>query len=115
MPFRLLLLLAALAVGAGIAILDRGQDEVQPAVFLLLVAGFALSCARPRDAWAYALLLGAGVPGLDLIMRLAGNPPPVDSVAGSTVIAFLPAGIGALVGAGVGRLIRGPERAPPGV
>ena len=96
---RLSALLAAALLGVGIAILDRGQDEVQPAVLLLLVAAFGLSCARPRDAWAFALLLGAGVPGLELWTRLSGIPPVSDSVPGSTVLAFLPAALGALLGA----------------
>ena len=97
---RLSTLLAAALVGIAIAIVDRGQDEVQPAVFLLLASAFAFSCARPRDAWAYALLLGAGVPGLDLWTRLQGIAPPADSVPGSTVLAFVPAALGALLGAG---------------
>ncbi len=96
---RLLALVAAAGVGIGIATLDRGQDEIQPAVLMLFVAAFAFACGRPRDAWAYALLLGAGVPGLELVSRLQGVPPIPNSVPGSTVLAFLPAAFGALAGA----------------
>jgi hypothetical protein len=112
---RLSALLAALLVGVGIAIVDRGQDEVQPAVFLLLVAAFAFSCARPRDAWVYALLLGAGVPGLDLWTRVQGIAPAADSVPGSTVLAFLPAALGALLGAGARAASRAFGKGPDAV
>jgi len=40
-----LLALAAL-LGSAIALLDRGQEEVQPAVLLLLVCSFALALLR---------------------------------------------------------------------
>ena len=96
---RPLALAAAGGVGIGIAMLDRAQDEIQPAVLMLFVAAFAFACWRPRDAWAYALLLGAGVPGLDLVSRLQGAPQIPNSAPGSTMLAFLPAALGAASGA----------------
>ncbi len=96
-----LLALAAL-LGGAIALLDRGQEEVQPAALLLLVCSFALALARPRDAWAYALLVGAGVPVLDLVTRAQGIPPPWPSQPGSSLVALIPA----FIGAGAGALLR---------
>ena len=96
---RPLALVVAGGFGIGVAMLDRSQSEVQPAVVLLLAAAFVLSWFRPGDAPGYALLLGAGVPGLDLLTRLQGIPPVFDSQAGSSLLAFLPAAAGALAGA----------------
>jgi hypothetical protein len=100
-----LLVLAAL-LGAGIALLDRRTEEVQPAALLLLVCAGALAFARPRDAWAYALLVGAGVPMLDFVTRARGIPPPWPAQPGSSLVALIPAVLGALVGALVRLAVR---------
>jgi hypothetical protein len=93
-----LFLLAAL-LGAGIGWFDHAQSEVQPAVILLFGCSFALAFVRPRDAWIYALLLGAGVPIVDLGTRSLGQAPAWPSAPGSSVLAFVPALLGAALGA----------------
>ena len=98
---------AALLCGIAIAIVDRAQSEVQPAVLLLFASAAAFAWFRPQDAWLHALLLGAGIPGLELVTRLAGAPPAPDAVPGSSVLAFVPAAIGAGAGSLLRRMLRG--------
>jgi len=99
---RIVLFLVAALLAAGIGVFDRTQTEVQPAVFLLLVCTFVLACVRPKDAWVYGLILGAGVPLIDVVARTLAVPAPWPSVPGSRLMAFLPAVLGAGVGALVG-------------
>jgi hypothetical protein len=112
---RIARLAAAATLGLGIAVLDRGQEEVQPAAFLLLVSGFAFSALKPREAWAYALPLGSGIPVLTLVSQAQGAPWPWPSAPGSTWIALVPAAIGALVGAAVGSGLRAARKPTPPV
>jgi len=99
---RVRLFLLAALVGAGIGLFDRAQSEVQPAALLLFAGGFALGFARPRDAWANGLVLGSGVPIVDAVGRILGIPAPWPSAPGSSLVAFVPA----LLGAGAGALLR---------
>ena len=94
-------LLAAL-LGAGIGLFDRTQSEVQPAVLLLFACGFGLGYARPRDAWAHGLVVGSGVPIVELVGRILKLPAPWHAAPGSSLFAFIPA----LLGAGAGALVR---------
>jgi hypothetical protein len=103
---RIVLFLVAALLAAGIGVFDRAQSEVQPAVFLLLVCTFVLACIRPKDAWIYGLILGAGVPLVDVVARALSAPAPWPSVPGSRLMAFLPAVLGAGVGALVGAAAR---------
>jgi hypothetical protein len=104
---RLFTLLAALVTGIAVAILDRGASEVQPAVLLLFASALAFAWFRPAEAWLSALLLGAGVPGLDLVSRILGAPPAFASVPGSSLLAFAPALFGAAAGSGLRRMLGG--------
>jgi hypothetical protein len=99
---RIAFFLLAALIGVGIGLFDRAQSEVQPAVILLLACTFVLACARPKDAWVYGLVIGAGVPIVDLVARTLAVPAPWPSVPGSRLIAFLPA----VLGAGAGALLR---------
>ena len=101
MPRGLLFLLAAL-LGALIGLFDRSQSEVQPAVLLLFAAAFGLAFARPRDAWVYGLVVGSGVPIVDLVGRILHVPAPWHSAPGSSIFAFVPA----LLGAGAGAVLK---------
>ena len=99
---RIAYFLLAVLIGVGIGLYDRAQSEVQPAVILLLAGAFVLACARPKDAWVYGLIIGAGVPIVDLVAHTLAVPAPWPSVPGSRLIAFLPA----VLGAGAGALLR---------
>ena len=104
---RISFLLLAVVCSIGVGLFDRSQSEVQPAVFLLLACTFLLACVRPKDAWVYGLILGAGVPLVDVVAHTLAVHEPWPSVPGSRMIAFLPAVLGAGVGALVGVFARG--------
>jgi hypothetical protein len=89
-------------VGAGIGLFDRAQSEVQPTVMLLFACAFVLAFARPKDAWVYGLVVGSGVPIVDLVGRILNVPAPWPSAPGSSLFAFVPA----LLGAGAGALLK---------
>lgn len=94
--------------GAWLAVSDLRNDEVQPAVVLMLAGSFVLGFARPRAWWAWGLALGTWVPAEPLVSRLAGIPPVWPFNAGA-VLAFVPALAGAGLGAAAAAL-----RARPG-
>ena len=99
---RVLLFLLAALLGAGIGLFDRGQSQVQPVVLLLFACAFGLAFARPKDAWVYGLVVGSGVPIVELVGRILNLPAPWPSAPGASVFAFVPA----LLGAGAGALLR---------
>jgi hypothetical protein len=78
--------------------LDLRNDEVQPAVLVLLAGGFVLGFARPRRWWAWGLALGAWIPAEPLWGRLRHLVPLYPYNPG-VVIAFIPALLGAGAGA----------------
>ncbi len=89
--------------GAWLAVSDLRNEEVQPAVLLLLVGAFVLGAARPRWWWAWALALGAWVPAEPLVSRVAGITPTWPANAGA-LVAFVPALVGGAMGAAAARL-----------
>jgi hypothetical protein len=93
--------------GAWLAVSDLRNDDVQPAVVELLAGAFVLGFARPRQWWAWGLLLGAWVPAEPVVSRLAGIPPLTPFTAGAA-LAFIPA----LVGAGAGAWVSSARRRP---
>jgi hypothetical protein len=103
---RTAFILLAFLIAVGIGLFDRAQSEVLPAVILLLVCAFVFASLWPKDAWVYGLILGAGVPVVDLLASMFAVPAPWPSVAGSRLLAFLPAVLGAGVGALVGMAAR---------
>ena len=98
-------LLVLLAVGLGLAAgyVDMHNDEVQAAVLVVLVSTFALGLAQPRHAWRWALLVGPGVFLMYLLAGLFGyvSRAPAEPGPWATLIALIPALIGAYTGAGV--------------
>ena len=95
----------AVAASLGIAWLDSGASEVQPAVALLLVTTFALGAIQPRRAWRWALLVGLGIPVLHFASLLAERPsPPGMTHPLAAFVPLVPAFLGAYVGALAGRV-----------
>ncbi len=88
------LLAAALAVAAGLfaGYVDFHNDEPQPAVLVILVAGLLVGLLAPRLAWLWAIILVLGIPAAYLIGGAVGATPrtPIEPSFG-WVIAFLPA------------------------
>lgn len=95
-----LALIAALALGLVVGVVDSRAEEVQPAVLLLLLFGAGLGALAPRAAIASGILLGLGVPLVQADMRLrhVALVYPTNGYAG-TFLALIPAAMGALLGA----------------
>jgi hypothetical protein len=98
-PLWLIVLLCAI-VAPVIGWIDFHQTEVQPAVLLVLVSGAALAWLRPRAAWLVALMLGLSIIETHFVAQALGKTyagPPSPTL--STLLALIPATIGAAVGA----------------
>jgi len=91
----------------------HATDDVQPVVAALLVFGFGFGAHRPARAWLAALALFAAVPLAELWADVAHLHPAAIPPAPlyETVIALIPALLGAYAGAavrwGVGLAARG--------
>jgi hypothetical protein len=86
----------------------HATDDVQPVAGALIVAAFGFAVYRPRLAWLFALLLWLAIPAsgayADAVNYHPGlvKPHPLYE----TLVALVPAGLGAAAGAGVGLLAR---------
>ena len=103
-----LALISALA-GSFAAWIDWHNREVQPTVLVLLVTTCFLAAFRPRQAWLCAVIVGGSVPFSYLVISpVLGLRPfemPQPNIWGS-LIAFIPAAIGAAAGAACGVVVR---------
>ena len=82
----------------------RGTDVREPAVMLLLAAGF-ISAMDPGHAWRWGITLGLSVPLALLVSRVTGATLPFE--VESYRIAFT-ALVPALLGAAIGSRVRRP-------
>ncbi|NOT32142.1 MAG: hypothetical protein HOP15_16970, partial [Planctomycetes bacterium] len=105
MKTTLLVLPLALLIAFGTAYIDAGQDEVQPAVLLLFIAGALFAYFDSRRAWLWWLVLGSSIPCARVWMDLHGQGG-YQGPFFATFLAFLPAGFGTLLGFGL-RVMRG--------
>ena len=98
-----LLLVAALAVGLALGLVDSspGWDDTGVSAAAVFAATAAFAAARPSRAWLWALAVGLWIPLLGIALR--GND--------GALLALVPAALGALAGAGARRLLAGPDRA----
>jgi hypothetical protein len=82
----------------------HATDDVQPVAAALLVFGFGFGASRPGRAWLYAIVLFAAVPlsgaWADAVSYHPGLVKPAPLY--ETVIALIPALLGAYAGAVVG-------------
>jgi hypothetical protein len=92
--------------GVWLACSDLRNDEVQPAVLLLLVGGAVLGYARPRAWWAWALALAAWIPAEYLLSPLIHVPPQSPFNPGTALLPPIPALLGAAAGMGLQRMRR---------
>ena len=98
-----LLLLAALAVGLALGLVDSspGWDDTGVSAAAVFATTAALGAARPSRAWVWALAVGLWIPALGILLR--GNY--------GALLALVPALLGAFAGAGARRLLAGPDSA----
>ena len=101
------LLPTTVCLSAVVGWLDYHASEVQGTVLVLLVISAALSFAAPTRAWMVAVIMGLSVSGTYVVGRILGTAPvyPIP-VPASTLIALIPAAIGAACGAGARLAIR---------
>lgn len=85
---------------------DSRNDEPQAAVLVILMATFVLGFVVPRRAWLWATVVGVCIPIGYLLARMLGYllPAPLEPGWYASIIALIPAFIGAYAGA-LGRLI----------
>jgi hypothetical protein len=91
--------LLALFLGIMVGWLDLNAAEVQGTVLLLLVFGVFFGFAQPKHAWRWALLLGMWVPLGGLAAQAIGLKTPEPPNVFGSLIAFVPALLGAYGGA----------------
>jgi hypothetical protein len=96
-PGAWLYLLMTLA-GAHVGMNTLHSDEPIAAAFLLLALSAFAGFAQPRRSWLLAILLAVWVPLFEILAMWAGVMSPSWSGALAPCVAFIPA----LVGAGVG-------------
>ena len=93
-------LILAIIFGIIISYIDLHNDEVQPAVMLLLIFSFILGYKDPPRAWLYSLLLALSIITGYLFARLTGfvpKGPPPDNLFW-TLLAIIPAFAGGYAG-----------------
>jgi hypothetical protein len=97
-------IIAALIVGALAGYVDQHNDEVQATVLVLVVGMIGVGFASPRWSWLAALIAGLCILGAALVGRALGIPPlyPVEPNIFATLLALIPA----FIGAGIGAMIR---------
>jgi len=95
-------LLLALYLGLLVGLTDLRTDDPQLPALLLITFGLFLGFAQPQAAWRWALVLGLWIPVLGLIARAAG----VTNAQFSDVLFSLVALVPALIGAYAGVLVR---------
>lgn len=83
-------LAAAFWAGAFAAIVDAHNNEVQSAVIVIVAGTFLLGLAHPAHVWLWALGVGLAIPVAGLAHRNWG-----------TLVALIPAFIGAYAGASI--------------
>ena len=94
-------IIGALLVGALAGYVDQHNDEVQATVLVLVVGMVVVGFLSPRWSWLAALIAGLCILAAALIARAMGLPQlyPVQPNVFATLLAIIPAGIGALAGA----------------
>jgi hypothetical protein len=95
--------LLALFLGIVVGWWDLGATDVQGIVLLLLVLGLFMGFAQPKQAWRWALLLAMFVPSIAFAAVALGVKTFSANETLGSMIAFLPALIGAYSGALVSR------------
>ena len=91
----------AVCCGAFAIKVDWHNDEPQPAALVILVSTFVLAAARGQRPWLWAIILGTSIPA-EYSLRLH----EFHHFNWGSLVAFIPAAIGAYSGYGAGYLVR---------
>lgn len=103
--------LLALVGGIVIGAIDFNATEPQPAALLVLIFAGLLGFAQPRNAWRWAIIVTLGLPLAHLTLRQLGVQPrdPVSPGEYATLIALIPAFIGAYGGVLIRHVTQRPQ------
>jgi hypothetical protein len=95
-------ILFAVLFGVFAGAVDLTSKEVQGTVLLIIVSAGALGFLIPKRAWIWALIIGASIFGAHLWAQSTGYPVPypVEPNVAITLLALIPAFIGAYSGVG---------------
>lgn len=93
-------LVVACALGCIVGALDLQVSEVQSTVLVILVFTFVMGAASPRFAWLWALVIGGGVFAASAITQQGPSNHLYE-----TLLALLPAFLGAYLGVGARALL----------
>jgi hypothetical protein len=98
----------ALAGGLVAGAIDFNATEPQPAALMVLVFAGILGFIQPRGAWRWAIIVALGLPLAHLSLRQLGWQPrdPVSPGEYATLLALIPAFIGAYGGVLIRRTIQ---------
>lgn len=102
--------LGAAALGALAGAIDLHHDDIEAGVLAVAGATFILSALRPGAAWVSVLIVGAAIPVAHVVARALGLELLREARLPGTLLAFIPAVIGAVAAR---RLRRGMARARP--
>ena len=100
----------ALALGIIIGILDMHAKEVQGTVLLVLVTSGLFGFVQPRWAWLWAVTIGSSLLVVGLAASILGYPPHDEPNVFATLIALIPAFLGAYGGVLLRYAIAPPRR-----
>ncbi len=106
---------AVLPIGLALAALagyvDQNEADVQMPALLVFGCAFVCSLLQPRAAWLWCLVAGASIPIGFGVARWLGHTAPFESEPYTSLIAFIPAVLGAAVGVGMHHVMR-PAKPP---
>ena len=97
-------LLQALICGAVISFINSRNDAVQVVALLVTITTFVFGMLHARRAWVYALIIGISMIVFHLFARLVNSVTPMSQGSinnFASLIALIPAFIGAYCGAGL--------------
>ncbi len=107
---RTTVICAILALAAGLlaGAVDFNATEPQPAALMVLAFAGLLGFSQPRNAWRWAIIVALGLPLAHLTLRQLGfqSRDPVSPGEYATLIALIPAFIGAYGGVLIRRAIQ---------
>ncbi len=106
--------LIALVLSLILGYLDHRATEVQGSVIILLVLCFLSSFFFPRGGWTRAIIIGMGIPLVSWIYIVVGQPGPASGLPFhlDTLLALVPAMIGAGCGSGMRKVVEGVRQKP---
>ncbi|HEY6193420.1 MAG TPA: hypothetical protein VI504_00110 [Candidatus Eisenbacteria bacterium] len=87
--------------GAWLAVSDLRSDDLQPAVFRMLLGAAVLGAAQRRRWWLWSLALAAWVPAEPIVAAVLRTTPGYETNSGVWILPPLTALVGGFLGRGI--------------